>query len=112
MMNEDMNLCKNDNILVSKRGSQITLSISGNFDSSTTPVIHECCKKIEKKIGIKKIVLDFKQAKRVDTTAFACIIGFIKEHIGSDAEICVSNLRDPDKDLINILKIEKMIKVV
>jgi anti-anti-sigma factor len=107
-----MDICKNSNVAVRKNGSEITLSIIGDFDSATTPLVHECCKKVQKEGDVKKIVLDFDLAKRVDTTAFACIINFIKEHIGSDAQIFVSNLHDPEKNLLEILKIEKMIKVI
>lgn len=107
-----MDICKNTNVTIRRDGAEVTLSITGDFDSTTTPVVHECCKKVQKEGGIKKIVLDFDRAKRVDTTAFACIINFIKEHMDSDAQIFVSNLHDPEKNLVGILKLEKIIKVI
>lgn len=107
-----MDLCRNSNISIRQDGCEVTLSVIGDFDSTTTPIIHECCKKVQKSGEVKKIVLDFARAKRVDTTAFACIINFIKEHMRSDAQIFVSNLRDPEKNLLEILKIEKMVKVI
>jgi anti-anti-sigma factor len=107
-----MDICKNNNVTIKKRGNEITLSIIGDFDSTTTPLIHECCKKVQKDDDLKKVVLDFDRVNRVDTTAFACIINFMKEHVKSDVQIFVVNLHDPEKNLLEILKIEKIIKVV
>jgi anti-anti-sigma factor len=107
-----MDICKNSNVAIRKNGGEVTLSIIGDFDSTTTPLVHECCKKVQKDGDLKKVVLDFDRANRVDTTAFACIISFIKEHVRSDVQIFVANLHAPEKNLLEILKLEKMIKVI
>jgi len=111
-MSEDGNLCRNSNVSVSREGDTYVMRVTGDFTGTTTPLIHECCKKVRKADDVRKIVLDFAAAGRVDTTAFACIINFIKEHIGSSVEINVANLRKPEEDLLKLLRIEKMIKVV
>lgn len=111
-MDSKKDICKNSNVTIDRQGGQVVMHIIGDFDNSTTPIVHECCKKIQRAADLKKIVLDFDKAARVDTSAFACIINFIKEHIGSGTEIFVSNLHDPEEKLIELLKVEKLIKVI
>lgn len=111
-MDNKNDICKNSNVTIERADDQVTLHIIGNFDNTTTPIVHECCKKIQKAVDLKKVVLDFEKAGRVDTSAFACIINFIKEHIGSGTEIFVSHLHDPEENLINMLKVEKLIKIL
>ncbi|MFA5146623.1 MAG: STAS domain-containing protein [Candidatus Omnitrophota bacterium] len=105
-------ICGNSNVTVQKKDGEVVIKIIGDFDSSTTPSIQKCCKKIKENGDAGKIILDFARAVRVDTTAFACIINFIKEHIGSGTEIFVTNLHDPEERLMDILKVEKLIKVL
>ena len=111
-MNNEGGICKNSNVEVQKNNGEVVMHIIGNFDSSTTHLIHNCCKKIQKHKDVKRIVLNFNRAGRVDTSAFACVINFIKEHIGSGVEIFVTHLHDPEENLIHILKVEKLIKVL
>lgn len=111
-MADGSNICRTSAVSVRKEGDTYVVSLTGNFDSSTTPLVHQCCEKVRKTPDIKKIVLDFEKAGRVDTTAFACIISFIKENLGTAVEIVVTNLRDPEKNLLHILKVEKIIRVV
>lgn len=110
-MKKEKKMCGNSNIVIKKDGEDVIMSIIGDFDGSTTPLVHECCKKISK-IGINKVTLDFGKATHVDTTAFACIVSFIKEHAGQKTEISVTNLHDPEKRLLEMLKVEKMIRIV
>lgn len=109
---KDGRICSNSRVSVKDGGDVLTVSISGNFDSSTTPLIHECCKKVQNRKGVRKIVLDFEKVTRADTTAFACIISFIKEHMGSAVEISVANLHEPQEELLRMLKIEKIVRVI
>ena len=62
--------------------------------------------------GVRNIVLDFSEVRRADTSAFACIINFIKEHLGSSVQISVTNLHEPQEELLRLLKIEKIVRVV
>ncbi len=111
-MSDGPSACRNSSVTVDKKDDAYVMSIIGDFVGSTTPLVHECCKKVQKTGDVKKIILDFSRAQRVDTTAFACIISFIKANLGTDAEIVVTNLRDPEKSLIHMLKVEKIIREV
>ncbi len=96
---------------MSRCGDEVTISFLGDFDNSTTPLVQQCCAKVKQDDSLKRIILDFKNAKRVDTSAFACVINYIKQHKGSKTEVVVTDLHQPAKDLIEILKIEKIIPV-
>ncbi|MDD5439178.1 MAG: STAS domain-containing protein [Candidatus Omnitrophica bacterium] len=111
-MNDEKSLCKNDNVTVRNNDGTVTITIAGNFNGSTTPPIYACCKKIPKSNAIKKIVIDFDKATHVDTAAFACVISYIKEHLSTSQAIFVANLHDPEKKLIELLKVEKIIKIM
>ncbi|MEI8344713.1 MAG: STAS domain-containing protein [Candidatus Omnitrophota bacterium] len=104
-------ICRNANVEIRQSGETLTLKISGVFNKSTTPQIQQCCKLLDKKLMVKKVVLDFDRVSEVDTSAFACIIGFMKQHLNSGAQIYVSRLKDPAKELLRILKIEKIVRV-
>lgn len=111
-MDNGSNLCKNSTVEVKESDGVATMYIIGDFDSSTTHLVHKCCDKISNKKSITKIVLDLEKAGRVDTSAFACVINFIREHNASEAEIFVAHLHDPDEKLIQILKVQKLIKTL
>jgi anti-anti-sigma factor len=111
-MTDRTNICRNSNVIVDKKDDAYIVSIIGDFVGSTTPLVHECCKKVEKGGDIKKVIIDFSRAGRVDTTAFACIISFMKANLGTSLEIAVTNLHDPEKNLIHMLKVEKIIRIV
>jgi anti-anti-sigma regulatory factor len=111
-MSDGPNACRNSSVTVEKKDDAYVMSIIGDFVGSTTPLVHECCKKTQRDRDIKKIILDFSRAGRVDTTAFACIISFIKANLGTATEIVVTNLRDPEKNLLQMLKVEKIIREV
>ena len=111
MKNGNIN-CKNSNVDLSISKDEVVISIKGDFDSKTTPLVHECCKKIQKNDKAVKIVINFDKAGHIDTTAFACIINFIKENLGTKRKVFVTNLHDPEKDLLKILKVEDIIKIV
>ena len=110
-MSDISNICNNSNVVINRKSGEVTIGIIGNFDGTTTPLVHKCCKKIQKSGDVTRVIIDFSRATHVDTTAFACVISFIKEHIGTKAEIFVSNLHDPEKNLLQILKVEKLIKI-
>ena len=111
-MDDRINICRNSNVIVDRKNDVYVVSIIGDFIASTTPLVHECCKKIKKSGDVKKVILDFSRANRVDTSAFACIISFIKENLGASIDVVVTNLHDPEKDLIHMLKVEKIIHVI
>ncbi|MBP7056680.1 MAG: STAS domain-containing protein [Candidatus Omnitrophica bacterium] len=111
-MADKKNVCSNSNVTIKMSGREVTLHIIGDFDGSTTHIVHQCCKKIQDKGKIDKVILDFSKAGRVDTSAFACIINFIKEHVGSGTGIFVTNLRSTEEKLLQMLRVEKLIKVI
>lgn len=111
-MNNGSNICDNANVQARQEGGEVVIQIIGDFDMSTTHLVRKCCEKIQKLGGIKKIILDLEKAKRVDTSAFACIIEFTKGHLVSGTEIFVTHLHDAEEKLIQLLKVEKLIKVI
>ncbi len=111
-MERQKDACRNENVRVEMRDDEIVLFILGDFTSATTPKVHECCKTLKKDERIKRILIDLKDAKRVDTSAFACIISYIKEHLASGTVIAVTHLSRPAQELLQLLKIENIIQVV
>ncbi len=111
-MDDRSNICDSANVQARQDGSEVVIRIIGDFDMSTTHLVRKCCEKIQKLEGVKKIIIDLEKAKRVDTSAFACIIEFTKGHLISGTEIFVTHLHDSQEKLIQLLKIEKLIKVI
>ena len=68
-----------DNITVTRPDSCSTvIKISGRFDFESTPRLEKICKKITSDMKVLNIVLDFKDVSGVDSSAFACMINFMK----------------------------------
>lgn len=104
--------CRTDRLRVERRDEEIVLHLSGDFDKESTPQVHACCEAIGERVPVKRIVLDFREAGRVDTSAFACILSYIRKHKGEETEIVVTNLSDQATDLIRMLRLESIIRVL
>ena len=100
-----------ENVLVIKEGDTATIKITGSFDAATTPAISNQCQRMAGDKAIRKIVLDFKEVSRIDTSAFACAIGFMAEHLKKGIEVYFMNLADAHKKYISLLKLSKAFKI-
>ncbi|MFH1877819.1 MAG: STAS domain-containing protein [Candidatus Omnitrophota bacterium] len=87
------------------------LKVSGDFTLETTPEFQKLCKKVSSKKKTAGIILDFNEAEKIDTAAFACMINFMKENMRGEVKIGIINLKKREKDLINILKIGRVIRI-
>ena len=101
-----------EKIVVTKNNETVTIKVIGNFDSTTTPILSTHCKRIAQDKTIKNILLDFKDVTHIDTSAFACVIGFMQEHLKKDVELYLKNLNDTQKSHIEILKLSNIIKII
>jgi anti-anti-sigma factor len=101
-----------EKVIVSKNDETITVNIIGNFDATTTPVLNMHCKRIAHDKTVKTIVLDFQDVTHIDTSAFACMVGFMQEHLKEGIELYLKNLNDTQKSHIEILKLSKIIKII
>jgi len=111
-MKKHNSTCANQYVNIERRDDEIIIHILGDFNYVTTPLVHKCCKTIKKDDDIKRIILDFKNAGKVDTSAFACLINYIKQNKGSLTKIVATNLHQFEIELLRILKIEKIIHIV
>lgn len=93
-----------------KGGTIVNLKISGNFDATTTPELKKICDNIADDQRVRNVVIDFSNVKRVDSSAFACMLGFMKQH-QSKLKVSVINLKTLEKSYVKILKLENWIKV-
>jgi anti-anti-sigma factor len=110
-MKKNKRVCSNDNISITERDGRFEIKVIGDFDSATTPSIHECCKKIAKEPVVKSITINFEKVKRMDTSAVACMIDFLKEKITRNIKIYATNLQESEKRIIKLLNVEKIITV-
>jgi len=84
--------------------------VAGNFNLTTTPHICRLCDDLVKgKEEVKGILLDFENVGEVDTTAFACMINFIRHHMNEGVKVGIIHYNKKVKDLMVILKIDKLI---
>jgi anti-anti-sigma regulatory factor len=85
------------------------LKITGAFTKDTIPDLQKICYSFAKDQLTKGVLLDFQEVTEIDTAAFACIIGFIKDHIPQGVKIGVINLKTQEKMLAELLKVDKVI---
>ena len=88
------------------------VKIVGSFDATTTPILNKHCRRIAKDATVNKIVLDFQNVTHIDTSAFACMVGFMQEHLKERTELYLKNLNDTQKSHIEILKLSKIVKII
>jgi len=87
------------------------LKVSGSFTMGTTPDFQKTCQTVASDKTVKAVLLDFSEVTRIDTAAFACMINFIKDHMNENFGIGIINLKVQEKGLMDILRIEKIIRV-
>lgn len=85
------------------------LKITGDFTKDTVPELQNICYAIGKGHGTKGILLDFQEVSDIDTSAFACVINFIKNQLGRGISVGILNLNNQEKALAEILKISNVI---
>ena len=81
--------------------------LAGDFNKDTTPGICNCVKSAAKEI--KGVLLDFGDVDNIDSTAFACMVDVIKEHIKDGVGVGVINLPHDGTSLVEVLKIGTVI---
>ena len=99
-------------ISIKTRNKTALMTISGDFNNSTTPYLQKVCKKVITNKEVEKVVLDFKNVRKIDTSAFACILNFMKEYIREEKDICATNVSKLKKDYLKMLKLDKTIRIV
>jgi len=101
-----------EKIIVTKNNVTVSVKIIGNFDATTTPILNTHCRRIAHDKTVKTIVLDFQDVTHIDTSAFACMVGFMQEHLKEDVKLYLKNLNKTQKSHIEILKLSKIIKII
>jgi len=101
-----------DKITVTKSGDSVTVNIKGSFDSTTTPLLNGHCERIARDKAIKTITLDFQDVTNIDSSAFACVVGFMNAHLKEGVVVYLKDLKDTHKGYIDMLKLGKIIKII
>ncbi len=89
----------------------VILKVAGGITNDTTPELHKICEEVSSRKDMAGILLDLDEVTEIDTSAFACMIGFIKDHSPEEIKIGIINLKQKEKALIDILKIDGIINV-
>jgi anti-anti-sigma regulatory factor len=82
----------------------------GTYTVDTTADYYQVCSPVVKDDDTKAILLDFAEVDDIDTAGFACIMNFIKENLKEGIKIGIINVNKREKDLTEILKIERAIQ--
>jgi len=97
--------------IVENNSGIIVLRVDGDFTNETTPSFQIICNKVMARKHILAVILDFEKVDKIDTSAFACMIGFIKEHKERNFILGIVNLKTYEKELMSILKIETFVHI-
>jgi anti-anti-sigma factor len=87
----------------------VVMGIIGDFTNETTPHYQKMCNEVMQSEAVKGILLDFSQVLSIDTSAFACMLNFIKEHADQQVRIGIVHISEKHKALLEILKLENTI---
>lgn len=87
------------------------IKISGSFTKETIPGFSETCSSIGKNKSLKALIFDFQDIEKIDTSAFACMINFVNEHISKEIKIGIIHLSESEKVFIDIHKINNLIYI-
>ncbi|MFC1806977.1 STAS domain-containing protein [Candidatus Omnitrophota bacterium] len=85
------------------------LEVAGYFTKDTTPDLQRVCYQLSDDENVRAVLIDFESVTHIDSSAFACMINFIRDHAKKDVAIGVVNLRYQDQALMDILKINPII---
>ncbi len=93
-----------------RKGIKI-IRISGDFNMETTPDLQKLCNEATFDSSTRAVLIDFEKVEHVDSAPFACMINFMKEHMSKDLSIGIINIQKENRDLLEILKLVKVIKI-
>jgi anti-anti-sigma regulatory factor len=93
----------------SSKGIRV-LKIVGSFTKETIPDLRKICYKVGSDVETEAVLLDLGKTTKIDTSAFACVVGFIRDHMKHGINICVVSLKKGEKKLAEILKVDKAIR--
>lgn len=96
-------------VLIRESDEIVRLRIVGDFTNETTPQYQKVCNEVTQDHRVKGIILDFDEVTSVDTSAFACMINFIREHADKNVKIGMVHIKEEHKALLEILKLENVI---
>ncbi|MBF0217477.1 MAG: STAS domain-containing protein [Candidatus Omnitrophica bacterium] len=85
------------------------IRIAGVFTKETTPNICRQVKVSSGKHKIKGIILDFKGVTGVDSSAFACLISVMKDHLKKGLKVGAINLNKEAKAIVEVLRIKSVV---
>ena len=89
----------------------VVLRVEGNFTNETTPAFQIICNSVMTGKHILAVILDFEKVDKIDTSAFACMVSFIKEHKERNFILGIVNLKTYEKELMSMLKIETFVHI-
>ena len=84
------------------------LKILKPFTKETTPAINKICNRISRNHNVKILLLDFTKTAEIHTTAFACMVNFLKRHSDAGIKIGLINLNKTERELLKLLSSEKI----
>ncbi len=93
-----------------KNGIQV-VRIYGDFTNDTTPEYQQICEEVAGDPKTRAILLDLKEVDRIDTSAFACMVGLLREHFGENAKVGIMNLDMSKRALVDLLRLNHFIMV-
>lgn len=85
-------------------------AVRGDLTVDKTPQFHKICQTAKAAEGTMAVLLDFGMVGNIDTTAFACMLNFMREYISKGARAGIVNLDIRNRDLLGILKIGTAIR--
>jgi len=87
------------------------LKITGAFTKDTIPYLQKICHEAGRDQNTKGVLLDFQGVSEIDTSAFACVVNFVKTHVSQGVNIGLINLKAQEKVLAEILKVNNAIRI-
>ncbi|MDD4956501.1 MAG: STAS domain-containing protein [Candidatus Omnitrophica bacterium] len=93
-----------------KSGVRI-MKVIGDFTAYTTPDFQHVCRKVDKSANLKGLAIDMKDLSRIDTSAFACMMNFIKENMADGLKIGIFNAGEKEKNMMELLGIGDAIRI-
>ncbi|NQU73186.1 MAG: STAS domain-containing protein [Candidatus Omnitrophica bacterium] len=87
------------------------LKITGAFTKDTIPDLQKICHEVGRGQDTKGVLLDFQGVSEIDTSAFACVVNFVKAHATHGVNIGLINLKAQEKVLAEILKVNSAIRI-
>ena len=86
------------------------LKITGEFTSNTAPDFQKICTHIGEEPDTKGVLFDLEGVTAIDTSAFACMVDFVRKHKRDNIKIGIIHLTKIEKELLEILRLVGFIK--